>query len=114
VALASHYRSGFGGSLNMQTAIALAVAVLGMSPEESLTAAIFNAACAAGCAATNGSLEIGKAADLLILKVSDYRDIPQNLGMNHVHTAIRRGEIVYQEGVVSHSGTTVDGAHYQA
>lgn len=114
VALASHYRSGFGGSLNMQTAIALAVTVLGMSPEESLTAAIFNAACAAGCAATNGSLEIGKAADLVILKVSDYRDVPQNLGMNHVHTAIRRGEIVYQEGAVSHGGTTADGARYQA
>ena len=111
VALASHYTSGTAGSLSMQTAIALAVAVLRMSPEESLTAAIFNAACAAGCAATHGSLEIGKTADLLILNVPDYRELAHHFGTNQVHTTIRRGEIVYREGAVSHEDGTASEAY---
>jgi len=114
VALASQYSPGIGGSLNMQSAIPLALMVLGMSPEEAMTAAIFNAAYAAGRGATHGSLETGKSADLVILNVSDYRELAQQCGMNHVHATIRRGEIVYREGVVSHGDTTADGTHYQA
>jgi len=101
VALASGYRPGAGGSLNMQTAMAMAGQVLGMSPEEALTAATFNAACAAGCAAMSGSLEIGKPADLLILNISDYRELSQHLGINQVHSTLRRGEVVYREGAIS-------------
>jgi imidazolonepropionase len=112
VALASGYSSGAGGSLNMQTAMAMASMVLGMSPEEALTAATFNGACAAGCAATIGSLEIGKSADLLILNVSDYRELSRQCGINHVHTTIRRGEIVYREGAISHD-STVNEAHHE-
>jgi imidazolonepropionase len=108
VALASGYSPGAGGSLNMQTAMAMAGTLLGMSPEESLTAATFNSACAAGCAGTNGSLEIGKSADLLILNVSDYRELSRQWGINQVHTTIRRGEIVYQEGVISRHRTATE------
>ncbi len=99
---------GSRGSLNMQTAMAMAGEVLDMSPEEALTAATFNGACAAGCAATNGSLEIGKLADLLILNVSDYRELSQHLGINQVHTGLRRGEIVYQEGVIARGSTVTE------
>jgi imidazolonepropionase len=109
VALASGYRPGTGSSLNMQTAMAMAAMVLGMSPEEALTAATFNAACAAGCADTCGSLETGKSADLLILNISDYRELSQHLGINQVHCTVRRGEVVYREGAVSF-GSAVNGA----
>jgi imidazolonepropionase len=113
VALASGYRPGTGSSLNMQTAMAMAGLVLGMSPEEALTAATFNAACAAGCAATSGSLEIGKSADLLILNISDYRELSQHLGINQVHCTVRRGEVIYREGTVS-SGPAVNEAGREA
>jgi imidazolonepropionase len=113
VALASGYRPGTGGSLNMQTAVAMAGAVLGMSPEEALTAATFNAACVAGFAATSGSLEIGKSADLLILNISDYRELSRHLGLNLVHSTLRRGEIVYREGIVAR-GPAVNEAGLEA
>lgn len=101
VALASGYSAGESGSLNMQTVMAMARFVLGMTAEEALTAATFNAACAAGCGATHGSLETGKSADLLILNISDYRELSRHFGINQVHTTMRRGEIVYREGAIT-------------
>jgi imidazolonepropionase len=98
----------------MQSAIPLAVSVFGFSPEEAVTSAIFNAAYAAGRGATHGSLEIGKSADLLILNVSDYRDLAYQCGMNLVHTTIRRGEVVYREGAILRGERGTAGPPYQA
>jgi len=44
-----------------------------------------------------GSLEHGKYADLLLLNVSDYREIPLYPGTNLVHAMIKRGAMLYQE-----------------
>jgi imidazolonepropionase len=74
--------------------VALAVARLGLTTEEAFTAATINAAHAAGCARVTGSLEFGKQADVLILNVSDYREVPRQFGINHVEMAIRQGSIV--------------------
>ena len=47
-----------------------------------------------------GSLEFGKEADLLILDVADYREIPYHFGVNHVELVMKKGEVVYREGAV--------------
>ena len=67
---------------------------LGLTVEEAFTAATINAAHAAGCGHVTGSLEFGKQADLLILNVSDYREVPRQFGINNVEMAIRHGSIV--------------------
>ncbi len=94
VALSSGYDSSSACSFSMPMSVALAVARLGLSTEEAFTAATINAAHAAGCARLTGSLELGKQADLLILNVSDYREVPRQFGINHVEMAIRQGSIV--------------------
>jgi imidazolonepropionase len=94
VALSSGYDSTSACSFSMPMSVALAVARLGLTTEEAFTAATINAAHAAGCARLTGSLEFGKQADVLILNVSDYREVPRQFGINHVEMAIRQGSIV--------------------
>lgn len=94
IALSSGYDSTSVASFSMQMSLALAVVRLGLTAEEAFTAATINAAHAAGCAHLTGSLELGKQADLLVLNVSDYREIPRQFGINHVDMAIRQGIIV--------------------
>ena len=47
-----------------------------------------------------GSLEAGKAADLILLNVSDYRDLPLRFGVNLVNRTVKRGVTIYLEGSV--------------
>jgi imidazolonepropionase len=41
------------------------------------------------------TLEAGKQADLIILDVPDYREIPYYFAMNHCVTTVKRGKVVY-------------------
>jgi imidazolonepropionase len=95
IALSTGYHARHAPSFNMQAALSLAVLHLGLSPEEALMAATVNAAYAVGLGSTIGSLEVGKRADLLILNVPDYREIPRRFGINHVGMAIRDGNVVF-------------------
>jgi imidazolonepropionase len=93
VALSSGYHSITAASFSMQMSIALAVTRLGLTVEEAIAAATVNAAYAIGCSGKTGTLEIGKQADLIILNVPDYRDIPEQFGINHVAMVFRSGTI---------------------
>ncbi len=79
----------------MQMVLSLAVLRLHMTPEEAISAATINAAHAAGCGEITGSLEVGKQADLLILNLSDYRELHRQFGINHVDMAIRGGAVAF-------------------
>ena len=94
IALSSGYDSNSAASFSMQMSIALAVARLGLTAEEAFQAATINAAYAAGCGHITGSLECGKQADVLIMNLNDYREVPRQFGINHVEMAIRQGSIV--------------------
>ncbi len=94
IALSSGYHSVTAGSFSMQMSIALAVARLGLTAEEAWSAATVNAAYAAGYGDITGTLEVGKQADLLILNVADYREIPRQFGLNHVAMVFRDGMMV--------------------
>jgi imidazolonepropionase len=98
VALGTNFNPCHTPTLNMQTAISLACLQMGMSPAEAVCAATINAAHSVHAAGRVGSLEIDKAADLLILSTSDYRDLAYQLGTNLVHTTIKRGEVRYRSG----------------
>ncbi len=94
IAIGSGYDAYYELNFNMQLVLALAVRRLGVSIEEAIVATTINAAYAMNCGDKIGSLEPGKGAELLVLNLSDYHEIPRRLGVNHVAMAIRDGNIV--------------------
>jgi imidazolonepropionase len=44
---------------------------------------------------------LGKSADVLILNISDYHELAHHFGMNLVHTTIKHGEIMWEQGKVA-------------
>lgn len=67
---------------------------MNMTVEETITALTLNGAAAIDRAATTGSIEAGKQADLVLLHFPNYRMMPYYVGMNCVKTVISRGRIV--------------------
>jgi imidazolonepropionase len=101
VALASDFNPQHTPNFNMQTVVALACLQMELTPAEAISAATINGAHALGCADRVGTLECGKAADLLILNISDYREMVQHFGTNLVHLTMKRGKCIYKEGEVA-------------
>jgi imidazolonepropionase len=101
VALATNFNPHHTPTLNMQAVIHLSCLSNGMTPAEAISAATINGAHALGCADRAGSLELKKSADLLILNVSDYRELAHHFGANLVHSTMKRGEFIYEEGKVA-------------
>jgi imidazolonepropionase len=95
VAIASGYDPVASPVFNMQMAIAQAVLQMKMTTEEAITAATINAAHVSGVASKTGSLEFQKEADLLLLNLADYRELPRQFGINHVGMVIRSGSVVF-------------------
>src|ERR1051326_1280974 len=100
VALATNYNPQTSPSHNMQMMIALACRKMGMTAAEAISAATINGAHALWRANRLGSLEHGKSADLMLLAVSDYREIPYHFGVNLVDITLRRGQVVFRRSEV--------------
>jgi imidazolonepropionase len=95
VALATGFSLADCPSCSMPAIISLACNQMRMSPAEAIAAATINGAHARRCANRLGSLEYGKDADLLMLSVSDYREIPYHFGMNMIALCMKRGDVLY-------------------
>jgi imidazolonepropionase len=91
VALATDFNPGTSPTYSMQMVLSLACTEMRMSPAEAIVAATINGAHALSQADRIGSLEPGKQADLLILNVQDYRELPYYFGTNNVHLTMKRG-----------------------
>lgn len=76
---------------SMQSVITLACLQMKMTPSEALTASTFNAAKALN-RDDIGSLEKGKKADFLILKVPNHMHIPYRFGANLVSEVYKSGK----------------------
>lgn len=100
VALGTSYTPETSSSQNMQMMLAFACRWMNMTAAEAVTAATLNAAHALGQASRVGSLEAGKSADLLILGVSDYREISYHLGINVMHQVIKSGVLLAERSEV--------------
>jgi imidazolonepropionase len=96
IALSSSYRTKETSSCNMQFLLHLAVGRLGMTVEEAITASTWNGACSLRLSHVTGSLEPGKKADLLLLDVPDYRELPRRAGHHDVSLAMRAGQVVFR------------------
>ncbi len=85
---------------SMQLALTLACYRMHLSPSEAITAATINAACAVGMGQDVGSLEPGKLADLLVLDVERFEQIPYRFGGNVVKTVVKEGRLVDPGGKI--------------
>jgi imidazolonepropionase len=95
VALATDFNPGTSPTLNMQFILSLACTQMRMTPAEAIAASTINAAHALRRAHRIGSLEAGKQADLIVLEVEDYREIPYYFAVNHCVMTVKRGRTVY-------------------
>ena len=84
----------------MQMTIALACGYMHLTPAEAVTASTINAAHALRRAGFLGSLERGKLADLIILSVPDYREIPYHFGVNLVELLMKAGTVLVERSEV--------------
>jgi imidazolonepropionase len=96
VAIASGYRPHQPASFNMQFLLHLAVYRFGLTPEEAITATTYNSACSLRLSRDTGSIERGKKADLIVLDVPDYHELPRRAGHHDVDVVMRAGQILYR------------------
>ncbi|MFW9962254.1 MAG: imidazolonepropionase [Candidatus Sifarchaeia archaeon] len=75
--------------------IALSCYRMKMTPREALSAVTINAAHALDRGATHGSIEVGKAADILILECPNPEYLTWRFGVNLVHTVISNGQVIH-------------------
>ena len=99
VALASDFNPGSSPVLNMQMVLSLACTQMRMTPAEAIVASTINGACALDRGGRCGSLEAGKQADLCIMDVCDYREIPYYFGVNHCRMVFKNGLPVCPEQI---------------
>lgn len=100
VALATDANPGSCPIESMAVVMGLACLQLRLSPAQALAAATINAAHAIRRAHEVGSLEPGKLADLVILSDPSYEAIPYRFGSNLVHTVVKRGRVVVENGAL--------------
>jgi imidazolonepropionase len=81
---------------SMQMIITLACVQMKMTPAEAISASTINAAYAIGCGDRVGSIEVGKKADIIILDMPNYMQIPYRFGGNNVDLVIKSGKIVVE------------------
>jgi imidazolonepropionase len=106
IALATDFNPGTCLIYSMWVIIALAVMKMGLTIEEALTASTLNAAAALDLSSDVGSIEEGKRADLILLDLENYRQIPYFFGYNPVRMVICNGEIAFD---TAWNGTDVHG-----
>lgn len=94
VALGTDYNPGTSMSPSMPLVISFAVIKLKLTIEEAILAATINAAMAIGMEKEVGTIEPGKRANINILKIKHYEEIPYRIGENYVETVISNGEIM--------------------
>ena len=94
VAIGTDFNPGTSPTPSLPFAMTAACLNLRMTPDEALTAVTINAALALGLADEIGSLEAGKAADLVIWNVPTTRQIPYWPAADLVRTVVKRGRVV--------------------
>ena len=97
MALATDFNPGSCPMLAQPMAAQFGCIHYGMTIEEALRGITVNAARALKLDSEVGTLEPGKAADIVVTDVPDYRHIIYRLGHNPVFMAIRAGRVIYRQ-----------------
>jgi imidazolonepropionase len=94
VALATDFNPGSSFTFSIPLIAALAALHMELTPEEIVSALTINGAAALGRADKVGSLDAGKAADVIVLAYPSYLFIAYHLGINIVEKVIKNGRVV--------------------
>ncbi len=94
VALGTDYNPGTSMCPSMPLVISFAVVRLKMDIVSALYGATLNAAKAIGMEDEVGSLEVGKRANVNVLDIGNYEEIPYRIAENYVETVISNGQIL--------------------
>ncbi len=94
VAIASDFNPGSSPISHMPLVVGLACLLYGFTPAEAITASTVNGAWAVGLGEEVGSLEPGKKADVLILRLESYLQVPYWFGSNPVAMVVKNGKLV--------------------
>jgi imidazolonepropionase len=97
VALASDVNPGGGLSPSLPFAMAVACFAMGLSLEEALAAVTVNAAYSLDRHGDAGTIEVGKRADLVLLRSRRLLDLVR-VGVGAVRTVVKDGRIVVRDG----------------
>jgi imidazolonepropionase len=98
VAIGTDFNPGTSPTASLPLAMTVACVELGMTPDEALSAVTINAAHAVGLQDEIGSLEPGKAADLVIWRVPTSTQIPYWPAANLTRIVVKRGRVVLDRG----------------
>jgi len=96
VALATDFNPGTSPTTSLPLVMTVACLELKLSPSEALAAVTINAAHALGRGDEIGSIEAGKAADLVVWRVPSHRQIPYWPGADLVRTVVKGGRVVLE------------------
>ena len=97
LALASDVNPGGGLSPSLPFAMAVACFSMGLALEEALVAVTLNAAFSLDRSAEVGSIEVGKRADLVLLRSARLLDLVR-VGVGAVQTVVKDGRVVVRDG----------------
>ena len=101
-ALATDLNPGTCNTESMQLMLALACLKMDLGVEEAIVASTLNAAITIGRNETVGTLEPGRAADLIVLDVPSYLHLVYRPGINHVNTVVKKGATVVRDRLLSY------------
>jgi len=96
VVLATDFNPGSAFCESLPVVMSLACTQLGLAPAEALSACTVNAAHVLGRADRIGRIEVGYAADLVLLDVPDWRYLAYHLAGEHVASVVKEGEVVWE------------------
>ena len=97
IALSTDYNPGSAPCPSQPMAMAIACRYQKLLPAEALNSATINAAYAIGLGDLVGSIEVGKAADLIVLDSSDHREICYEFGGAPVAIVVKNGREVFEK-----------------
>ncbi len=98
VALGTDFNPGTSPTPNLPLVVSLACIGMRLSPSEALAAVTINAAHAVGLGDEIGSLEPGKAADLVIWRAATIEQLPYWAGADLAEVVVKRGRVVRRRG----------------
>jgi len=96
VALATDFNPGTSPTTSLPFVMTVACLELKLTPSEALAAVTINAAHAVGRGDEIGSIEAGKAADLVIWRIPTHRQLPYWPAADLVRTVVKGGKVVLE------------------